>query len=137
MGDGVTNDLLGAGVGSGGVDQVDAFIQQRIEDPGDLVLFGLQVADLRAAEAEGGDVMAGLAEGFSLHGMGFSSVAYSERRPRRWGGRRQENNSAPQVGKWRNQYPAVEFIGGNVRLPQCPGCLPDVCAFDGKGGHEG
>src|SRR5205807_610346 len=61
--DGVADQLLRAFVAGGGVDEVDAVIEEIVEDVGDAVLVRLEVADGGAAEAEGGDLEIGPAEG--------------------------------------------------------------------------
>lgn len=68
VGEGVADEFLGAGIALGGVDDVAAGVEGLVEDEGGGLLVGFLVADFSAAEADGGDIHAGAAEGAFFHG---------------------------------------------------------------------
>src|SRR4051794_1951056 len=74
---GLAHDLLGlpAGVDVGGVHEVDPRVEGAVDDPDRVVVVLVApVAEHHRAEAEGGDLDAGAAEGAVVHGRQASGA---------------------------------------------------------------
>ena len=75
MADGLADRRFRTRVTGGGVDQIDAPVEQGVENVGDLALVRFEEPDGRAAKPEDGDLQAGFAERARFH---FVSAPHDE-----------------------------------------------------------